>query len=157
MKSEFIAHVKQTPGGKWIKQTLENHLTSVAKLAGEFTSEFGNKDWGELLGYWHDLGKFLPAWQAYLLRNSGCDPDAHIEGDNNRPNHSTAGAVLAIDKLSKVLDKASKLLAYGIAGHHAGLPDWYAPFPSIVVAPRVGAWIETFRKLFRRRSCVTTI
>ncbi len=125
-KREFIAHVKQNPEGIWIKQSLEDHLNSVAKLAGEFTAEFGNKDWGELLGYWHDLGKYLPAWQAYLMRNSGCDPNAHIEGNNNRPNHSTAGAVLAIDKLSKVLDKASKLLAYGIAGHHAGLPDWYA-------------------------------
>ena len=124
-KKKFIAHVKQNPDGTWVKQLLKDHLNGVAKLAGEFASEFGNKDWGEVLGYWHDLGKYLPAWQAYLLRNSGCDPEAHVEGNNNRPNHSSAGAVLAFDKLKS--HPVSKLIAYGIAGHHAGLPDAEAP------------------------------
>lgn len=35
--------------------------------------------------------------------------------------HSTAGAVHAVDELG---DGAGRLLAYLIAGHHAGLPDW---------------------------------
>jgi len=134
-KKKFIAHVKQNSDSLWEKQTLENHLNGVSKTAGEFATEFGNKDWGELLGYWHDLGKFLPSWQAYLLRNSGCDPDAHIEGNNNRPNHSSAGAVLAYDKLKK--HPISRLLAYGIAGHHAGLPDAEAPSIGDALAARV--------------------
>lgn len=125
MLKEFIAHVKQNPNGLWEKQTIKDHLDGVAKKAGEFAAEFDNKDWGEVLGYWHDLGKFLPSWQAYLLRNSGYDPEAHIEETSNRPNHSSAGAILAFDKLKN--HPISKLIAYGITGHHAGLPDAEAP------------------------------
>ncbi len=124
-RKEFIAHVKQNPDGSWEKQLLSDHLNGVAKIAGDFANEFGSKDWGETLGYWHDLGKYLPAWQTYLLRNSGFDHEAHIEGKNNRPNHSSAGAVLAYEKLK--CHRVSKLIAYGIAGHHAGLPDAEAP------------------------------
>jgi CRISPR-associated endonuclease/helicase Cas3 len=124
MKTEFIAHVKKNPDGSWAEpHHLHDHLNSVAKKAGEFAAEFGNKDWGELYGYWHDLGKFLPAWQKYIRRESGYDVNAHIEGSNNRPNHSTAGAVLAFDSLKQHI--VARLAAYGIAGHHAGLPDWY--------------------------------
>ena len=122
---EFVAHVKQNPNGSWEKHFLKDHLNGVAKKAGEFAAEFGNKDWGEVLGYWHDLGKFLPAWQNYIRRETGFDTEAHIEGKNNRPNHSSAGAVLAFDKLKSKL--VARLIAYGIAGHHAGLPDAEAP------------------------------
>ena len=124
-KKEFIAHVKKNPDSSWEKHFLKDHLNGVAKKAGEFASEFGNKDWGEVLGYWHDLGKFLPAWQNYIRRETGFDTEAHIEGKNNRPNHSTAGAVLAFDKLKN--HYVSRLISYGIAGHHAGLPDAEAP------------------------------
>jgi len=123
MKGEFIAHVRQNSDGPWPTQSLEDHLNGTAKLAGEFASEFGNQDWGELLGYWHDLGKFLPAWQKYIRRETGYDTEAWIEGSNHRPNHSTAGAVLAFDTLHN--HPVAKLAAYGIAGHHAGLADWY--------------------------------
>lgn len=36
------------------------------------------------------------------------------------PDHSTAGAVYAVRKLNHI----GRILAYIIAGHHAGLPDW---------------------------------
>ncbi len=124
MKKEFIAHVKKNPDDSWAEpHYLDNHLNSVAKKAGEFAAEFGNQDWGELYGYWHDLGKFLPAWQKYIRRESGYDVNAHIEGSNNRPNHRTAGAVFAFDSLNEHV--VARLAAYGIGGHHAGLPDWY--------------------------------
>ena len=123
MKGGFIAHVKQNSENRWSTQSLQDHLNGTAKLAGEFASEFGNQDWGEILGYWHDLGKFLPSWQKYIRRETGYDTDAHIEGGNNRPNHSTAGAVLAFDTLKS--HPVARLIAYEIAGHHAGLPDWY--------------------------------
>lgn len=122
---EFVAHVKQISDSPWEKHFIKDHLHKVAEIAGEFASEFGNKDWGEILGYWHDLGKYLPDWQNYIRRESGFDTEAHIEGKNNRPNHSTAGAVLAFEKLKS--HPVSKLIAYGIAGHHAGLPDAEAP------------------------------
>src|SRR5690606_20727833 len=121
---KFIAHVKQNDDGSWKEpQYLNDHLDSVAKLAGEFANEFGNKDWGELVGYLHDLGKFNNDWQRYLFRNSGYpDPDAHIENNGSRPNHSTEGAVYIFEKFKK--SKMANALAYVIGGHHSGLPDW---------------------------------
>ncbi len=121
---KFIAHVKQNDNGSWKEpHYLNDHLNSVAKLAGEFASEFGNKDWGELVGYLHDLGKFNNDWQRYLFRNSGYpDPDAHIENNGSRPNHSTEGAVYIFEKFKK--SKMANALAYVIGGHHSGLPDW---------------------------------
>lgn len=124
MKKDFIAHVKLKEDGNWKEpHLLKDHLDAVAKLAGKFAEEFGNKDWAELAGFLHDLGKFHPDWQKYLFRNSGYpDPDAHIENFNSRPNHSTAGAVYIFEKFKNSV--ASKLLAYVIGGHHSGLPDW---------------------------------
>jgi CRISPR-associated endonuclease/helicase Cas3 len=126
MKKEFFAHVKKNKDESWAEpHLLENHLNDTAKETGNFTSVFGNKDWGEILGSWHDLGKFHPAWQEYLCKKTGYNVDVHIGNYSNRPNHSTAGAVLAIERLTKNFSSASKLLAYAIGGHHAGLPDWY--------------------------------
>lgn len=122
MKTEFLAHVKRNDDDSWSVHRLEEHLEGVAGMAGEFAAEFGNRDWGELMGYWHDLGKFHPAWQKYLQRKTGYDEDAHIENQTGRPNHSTAGAVLALERGKQT--PPSRILAYGIAGHHAGLPDW---------------------------------
>lgn len=127
MKTEFIAHVRQNPDGSWSTQSLEEHLNGVARIAGEFASAFGNKDWGEILGYWHDLGKFLSGWQKHIRKESGYDVDAHIEGFSGRVNHSCAGSVLAFNVVQKYpseIQKIARLIAYGIAGHHAGLPDW---------------------------------
>lgn len=128
MKKEFVAHVKQNKDGTWKEpQTLKDHLEAVANLAGNFAEEFGNKDWAELVGYLHDLGKFHPDWQKYLFRNSGYpDPDAHIENYGSRPNHSTAGTVYIFEKFknAKVIKQLATALSYIVGGHHSGLPDW---------------------------------
>lgn len=123
MPNDFIAHVKQNPDGTWEKHFLVDHLHNTAKKAGDFASEFGNRDWGEVLGYWHDLGKFNPAWQQYLRRETGYDEDWHIEGTEGRPNHSTDGAILSMEKGNNA--QPARILAYAIAGHHAGLADWF--------------------------------
>jgi len=125
MKKEFFAHVKQNEDGSWKEpHLLIDHLNDTAKKTSKAAAEFENADWGELSGFWHDLGKFHPAWQKYLCRTSGYDAEAHIEESSNRPNHSTAGAVLAIQKLQKNYKDAARILAYVIGGHHSGLPDW---------------------------------
>ncbi|MCL4279803.1 MAG: HD domain-containing protein, partial [Ignavibacteriaceae bacterium] len=50
--------------GNWKEpHLLKVHLDAVAKLTGKFAEEFGNKDWAELAGFLHDLGKFHPDWQ----------------------------------------------------------------------------------------------
>lgn len=121
-----IAHVRQDSDGSWLLHPLADHLEGTANLAESFAKCFGNGDWAHLAGLWHDLGKFNPAWQAYLKRGSGYDPDAHLEGSPGKVDHSTAGALHALERsgVGGPLEPVGRFLAYLIAGHHAGLPDW---------------------------------
>lgn len=122
LEYDNIARARQGKDGGWHQQLLIDHLEGTARRAGEFAAAFGSRDWGELLGWWHDLGKFDPKWQDYIRRKTGYDPEAHIETEKGRPNHSTAGAIHAMLWLKQSLP--SRILAYILAGHHAGLPDW---------------------------------
>ncbi len=116
----YLAHVKQNGDGKWLEHSLEEHLREVGRLASEMASCFNSGTWAKVAGLWHDLGKYRPTFQGYIKQASGYDPEAHIEQATGKVDHSTAGAIYA-----EQMDKApGKLLAYLIAGHHAGLPDW---------------------------------
>lgn len=115
-----LAHVKQDENGNWRLHTLEEHLLEVSRLAGVMANAFGSEAWAELAGLWHDLGKYRPAFQKYICKKSGYDSEAHIEQGNGRVDHSTSGAIHAINELGSV----GLVLSYLIAGHHAGLPDW---------------------------------
>lgn len=118
--SIFLAHVKRNDDGSWAEHALEAHLRKVAMLAAQFATAFDGQQWAELAGRWHDLGKYRPGFQGYIRRASGYDPEAHLEQGAGRVVHSEAGAVHAIN-----WHKAGgQLLAYLIAGHHSGLPDW---------------------------------
>jgi CRISPR-associated endonuclease/helicase Cas3 len=112
MTERFIAHVAKD--GR--KHGLEEHLRKTAELAAEFAAVFGCGEWGRLTGLWHDLGKYSVQFQCYI--RSVNDPDAHVA--KNGGDHSTAGALLAL----KSFGMLGRILAYPIAGHHAGLPDW---------------------------------
>ncbi|MGB4069970.1 MAG: CRISPR-associated endonuclease Cas3'' [Nitrospira sp.] len=118
----YLAHVRRNDDGSFAIHDLEDHLRAVGDLAGEFASSFGHAEWGQLAGLWHDLGKYSSAFQNYIAHGSGLDPEAHIEGGKGRVNHSSAGALHAVEKLGG----KGRLLAYLIAGHHAGLPDWHS-------------------------------
>ena len=116
-----IAHAARDASGKWRDpHDLVDHLESVGQLAAGFAVHFG-ADWARLAGRWHDLGKFRPRFQRYIRLASGFEADAHIKGEAGKAPHSTAGAMLAMDRLGV----AGRVLAYLIAGHHAGLADWF--------------------------------
>jgi len=117
--AEYIAHVKLVED-QWVVHHLDEHLREVGRLASEMAVGFKSEDWAKVAGLWHDLGKYRPAFQGYIKRESGYDPEAHIEQSGGRVDHSTAGAVHAVE-FNKT---AGQLIAYLIAGHHAGLPDW---------------------------------
>jgi CRISPR-associated endonuclease/helicase Cas3 len=87
---------------------LEEHLRGTAERAGEFASAFGCAEWGRVAALWHDLGKYSVEFQRYLF---GSGPQAE---------HSVIGAQHAV----RTLGPHGIILAYLIAGHHAGLPDW---------------------------------
>ncbi len=115
-----IAHAAKDGDGNWRKpHDLAEHLAGVASLAACFAGRFG-KNWARLAGLWHDLGKYRPRFQKYIRQASGFEADAHIKGEAGKAPHSTAGAVLACDRFGP----AGRVLAYIIAGHHAGLYDW---------------------------------
>ena len=106
---------------------LPSHLKEVAKNAAENALPFGGHHWAYLAGLWHDLGKFRPGFQDYIRKASAIESEnAHIE-NGKRVFHSTAGALMACNQFGP----KSRVLAYLIAGHHAGLYDWNSEFSSL--------------------------
>ena len=127
-KLKIIAHVKQAKDGSWLPpHELEQHLLGTAKKARDFAQIFGADDWAFIAGLWHDLGKYSDDFQNYIKNAIGYESqEAHIEegvskNGKCRVDHSTAGALYALEQLGL----RGRALAYLIAGHHAGLADWY--------------------------------
>ena len=118
-----IAHAAKDANGIWRDpHDLADHLAGVAALAACHARTFGAEDWAHLAGLWHDLGKYRPRFQRYIRLASGFEANAHIKGEGQgKAPHSTAGAMLACDRF-KI---PGRVLAYLIAGHHAGLYDWF--------------------------------
>lgn len=117
-----IAHVRRNEEGSWAEpQGLEEHLLGTAKLAEGFSAAFDSGPWGYAAGIGHDTGKSTEVWQRYLRTKSGYDEDAHLETKAGKQEHSAPGANLVEEALGKAI---GRILAYCIAGHHAGLADW---------------------------------
>lgn len=111
------AHSKRNaPRDQW--QYLDDHLRGAADRARRFAELFGSGDWAHNAGWLHDLGKGESGFQGYLLRCNDLDDSGY---DSRRGNHSTAGALYA----EEYYGLSGRILAYLVAGHHAGLPDWY--------------------------------
>jgi CRISPR-associated endonuclease/helicase Cas3 len=113
----YFAHTLAPPRTTEDWEPLEKHLTEVSRIAEEFAGAFGATVWGHLVGRWHDLGKYSDEFQRYLL--SSADPDAGEER-TDRVDHSTFGAQYAIKNIGS---HRGQMLAFCIAGHHAGLPN----------------------------------
>lgn len=103
------------PEGKW--HDLREHLESVAQLARRFAEPFGAGDWAYLAGLWHDLGKFSQEFQDYL--RAVATDDYHAGELRGSLDHTSAGAQHAV----ATVEILGHLLAYAVAGHHAGLMD----------------------------------
>ncbi len=88
-------------------ELLDEHLSRVGDTAGSFAATFGAGAAGVAVGLLHDIGKASAAFQERLRGGPSCD-------------HSTAGAREAVSRFGDLL---GSVLAFGIAGHHAGLAD----------------------------------
>ena len=113
----YIAHIKIIDNNNHVFQYIEDHLKGVADLASQFSEKFSNSEWGELIGRLHDLGKYSEEFQKYIKVNSGYE-EGELLG---KTDHTSAGAIFAKEKLPKMWPP----LAYCIAGHHAGLLNYY--------------------------------
>ena len=112
--AEFYAHTRQDlPKNTW--DPLLEHLEKTAAQCQIFARAFAPEA-GRFVGLWHDLGKFRPEFQNYLLAN--CE-EGHRDA-SRKCEHSVVGAYRAY--LQDRID-----LAMIIAAHHG----------------RRGAWIET--------------
>ena len=74
-------------------QKLIMHIDGVRNNASLFSKEFGCEAWGALLGDWHDLGKFMEAFQRYMLE------------DEQRIEHAVVGGRYATDQFDDPLRK----------------------------------------------------
>lgn len=114
--SDAIAHTKNADGER---HNLIKHLYAVAELATEFAQPFGGGELARCLGLWHDVGKFHPAFQTYLI-----EAEENPTRKQRGPDHKAAGAMIAAQKK---LPFANLL----IQAHHGGLrtkadfDQWY--------------------------------
>jgi len=121
-ESTLIAHVRKNEDGSWAPpHVLDDHLKECARLASKFAEIFDSSSWAYAGGIAHDIGKSLPVWQRYLKIKSGYDEEACLETKFGKKDHSSPSAKVAEEVLGKCM---GRILAYCIAGHHSGLPDW---------------------------------
>lgn len=109
-------HAHSLPGrseSDW--EPLDDHLVRVGRRAAEFAAAFGWGAAGDVAGRLHDIGKTSAQFQSYIRASSASDTAEHVRGGD----HSTAGARVAVQRYGLL----GRLLAFGIAGHHAGLGD----------------------------------
>lgn len=108
----FYAHSYGSDKSRW--QTIKEHLENTANLARAIGSDTGLSEFAYIAALLHDIGKYSPVFQRKLN-------GAHIKVD-----HSTAGAqeVTQLFNQNPKQQIIGKLLAYCLAGHHGGLPDF---------------------------------
>lgn len=118
----FAHSLAGRPTSEW--EPLHRHLAEVGAIAAEYAAAFSAREWGDVLGRCHDLGKLSAEFQRYLLGEGDGSDDAQYEGvpssSHRRVDHSTYGARFVAGAYP---DVRGQLLAHCIAGHHAGLPD----------------------------------
>lgn len=123
MAKPYYAHKKD---GR--VQTIAEHAAGTAEFASSFAGVFGYAALGTLLGKYHDTGKYGDGFQARL------------DGSGESYEHSSAGMKIFVDclqyrktndererEINRARQAAAILLAYAVAGHHAGLPDYGSP------------------------------
>ncbi len=80
----IIAHTKNQQGNR---QLLSAHLKQVAQMAGGFAQPFDATQFAWVAGIMHDIGKYNPVFQEYLL-----NAEQGIKAKRG-PDHKGAGAV----------------------------------------------------------------
>ena len=111
MCAMFYAH-SILGSDKSLWQTLPDHSRDVSQLAATFGATLGIATATGRAGLLHDIGKFTAAFQR------------RIAGSGETAEHSIQGAWIAQEMAKTPSERImADLIAYAIAGHHAGLPD----------------------------------
>lgn len=105
----WFAHSTPDPAkADW--EPLAQHLLETCDRAVAAAAVFGGERAAGMAALLHDVGKYTVAFQRRLEGGKPVD-------------HSTAGAVVAMEAPRVVDWPFRELIAQAIAGHHAGLPD----------------------------------
>ncbi len=138
---EHFAHIRRKDGEK---QTLLDHLSSVAEKSSKFASKIGLERHGYLIGLLHDLGKYSDEFQHYLKSTEGLinpDEDDYVDasGMKGKIDHSTAGAQFLYKRFSDGNEGRliAQILSLCIASHHSGLIDCLSPNATDVFTARM--------------------
>ncbi len=119
MPKEYYAHsLENKPVETW--QKLSDHLLQTAALAKKFAKPFQAEYWAYIAGLNHDIGKGALPFQSYLLHANNVEDEELKPYYAGRIDHSSKGAQQLYDNSRQ----GGKLLAYCVAGHHSGLPNW---------------------------------
>ena len=112
---KIISHIRTTD---WAIQSNKEHQNGVAQLAASFANEFGMAEWGRVMGLIHDKGKEQKTFQQHIMKESGFQPDAYIEGNYD---HAYVGALIAKELFWK--PPYYQIISNALMGHHRGLYD----------------------------------
>ena len=125
MRPTYHAHSASVDGQPG--QRLSEHLEATAARAARFLETVGLAGWGRAAGLLHDVGKYTDQFQARL------------EGSGRPFDHSAPGARLAVDRYGKL---PGKMLAFCIAGHHAGLANGVNGERTTALEERLGGTVS---------------
>jgi CRISPR-associated endonuclease/helicase Cas3 len=124
----FVAHVRKVD--KKI-QTVTEHLIGTAEKSSKFADKIGMKEFGELIGLVHDLGKATELFNGYIMSAAGliekdnCSYVNHIEM-KGKIDHSSAGGQYLYNHLNEN-EYIKQMLMLVIKSHHGGLIDCIKP------------------------------
>ena len=132
LRSTYFAHSNELSNRKdW--HLLSDHLQGTGDRAAESLHSTGCGDFGRAAGVLHDLGKYTREFQRRLAGGPRCD-------------HATAGAKVAIERYG---ERLGKILAFCIAGHHAGLANGVNGERISALADRLDSRIPSLDPMWR--------
>lgn len=143
-ESSHFAHSRSDrPRHEW--HLLDGHLRDTAMAASTAAAKWGAGDLGYLAGLWHDLGKYAPDWQKFLVEVGedapvlGEEQPGNLPARRHGPDHSTAGAVHALRRFGDT-KRIGVALQFVIAGHHGGLADLTALRERVKKPEKIGRY-----------------
>ncbi len=124
----YFAHsIPEVSEKNW--HQLKDHLIDTGRVAARFASSFRAGQLANVAGLLHDIGKYAKSFQLRL------------RGAPLQVDHSTAGAQEAVRLYGPAV---GRILAYIVAGHHAGLPDFGTAVNEGTLAARLKKAVEDY-------------